>query len=134
MRRGQWVRAEASPDRKSFALEKAMITDACQRFIEGALKPRFLAEVRPTKFNYPIDICGRWHGTNYRFIQRYRSGFEDNVGLEFDAPFTRLEYVARDRFNLSFFRHTGQWHLIYRDVSLSKALKLVESDGHLHPL
>jgi hypothetical protein len=134
MRRGQWIRAGVSPDRKSFALEKATIAKACQALIDGVLKPHFLPEVRPTKFNYPIDICGRWHGTNYRFIQRYRSGYDDNAGWEFDAPFTRLEYVARDRFNLSFFRHTGQWHLLHRGVSLSEALRLIESDGHLHPL
>src|SRR5262245_50009927 len=58
---------------------------ACQAFIDQVLKPRFLPEVRPTEFNYPIDFNGRWHGSNYRFIQRYRSGFVDNAGWEFDA-------------------------------------------------
>ena len=91
------------------------------------------SEVRPTEFNYPIDINGRWHGSNYRFIRRYRSGFVDNAGWEFDAPFTRLEYVAGDLFHLSYLRHTGQWHRLYCEVSLSQALSLIESDGLLHP-
>jgi len=32
-----------------------------------------------------VDILGKWHGTKYRFIQRYRSGFPENLGQEFDA-------------------------------------------------
>jgi hypothetical protein len=130
----RWVHVGTSPDRKSFAFEKARIAAASQKFIEKVLKPRFLSEVRPTAFNYPIDICGRWYGNNYRFIERDRSVYADNAGEEFDAPFTRLEYVARDCFNLSFFRHTGQWHLLHRNVALSDALGMIESDGLLNPL
>jgi hypothetical protein len=32
------------------------------------LKPRFLPTIRPTQFNYPIDILGKWHGNHYRFV------------------------------------------------------------------
>jgi hypothetical protein len=38
--------------------EKAVITVRCQRFIDEVLKPRFLPTIRPTRFNYPIDILG----------------------------------------------------------------------------
>jgi hypothetical protein len=131
MTRGRWKRGVAS--RRSFETHKAAIGSACQAFIDQVLKPRFLPEVRPTEFNYPIDINGWWHGSNYRFMQRYRSGFVHNAGWEFDAPFTRLEYVAGDLFHLSYLRHTGQWHRLYCEVSLSQALSLIESDGLLHP-
>jgi hypothetical protein len=66
--------------------EKARITAACERFIEQILKPRFLPAIVPTPFNYPVDIQGKWQGPRYRFIQRYRSGFPENLGEEFDAP------------------------------------------------
>src|SRR2546430_16004557 len=65
--------------------EKTAITVACQRFIDEFLKPRFLPVICPTEFNYPIDILGKWHGTRYRFIQRYRSGFPENRNEEFDS-------------------------------------------------
>jgi hypothetical protein len=42
--------------------EKALNTAACQQFIDDVLKPRFLRVVRPTEFNYPVDIPGKWHG------------------------------------------------------------------------
>ncbi len=65
--------------------EKATITVTCQRFIDEVLKPRFLPTIRPTEFNYPIDIVGKWHGSRYRFIQRYRSDSPGRLVEEFDA-------------------------------------------------
>jgi hypothetical protein len=76
------------------AADKSAVTTACQRLIGDFLKPRFLPAIRPTQFNYPVDILGKWHGTKYRFIQRYRSGFPENLGEEFDAPFARLDGSA----------------------------------------
>ena len=114
--------------------EKAHITATCQAFIDEVLKPRFLPAVRPTEFNYPIDILGKWHGPRYRFMQRYRSGFPDNQGEEFDSPFTRLDWIDRDRFDIQWHRHTGAWFCLYQNLSLASALKTVETDGLLHPL
>jgi hypothetical protein len=47
--------------------------------------PRFLPEVRPSEWNYVIGIHGAWMAGRYRFMQRYRSGMEHNLGEEFDA-------------------------------------------------
>lgn len=116
------------------AHEKTLITVACQRFIDEVLKPRFLLAIRPTRFNYPVDILGRWHGNRYRFIQRYRSGFPENLGEEFESPFTRLDWMGRDRFDIQWHRHTGAWFCLYRGLSLNEALKTIETDGLLHPL
>ncbi|PWC53333.1 hypothetical protein [Azospirillum sp. TSO22-1] len=114
--------------------EKATIIADCQSFVDEVLKPRLLPSIRPTEFNYPIDILGKWHGNRYRFLQRYRSGFPDNFGEEFDSPFARLDWIGRDRFDIQWFRHTRTWHRLYRDVSLAEALKILETDGILHPL
>ena len=116
------------------APEKALITAACQRFIDEVLKPRFLPAIRPTEFNYPVEITGKWQGPRYRFVQRYRSGFPENLGEEFDSPFTRLDWVSRDRFDIQWHRHTGTWFCLYRGRSLTEALKIIETDGLLHPL
>ena len=132
-REARWVRVRALS-----AEEKAVIAAACERFIDETLRPRFLPEVRPSQFNYPVDIVGKWRGSNYSFITRYRSGFPDNLGEEFDAPFTRLdhacEHAADIRFNVMWRRHTGQWWRIYSAVSLEEALRSVETDIWLQPL
>lgn len=116
------------------AAEKTTITAACERFINEILKPRFLPKIRPTRFNYPVDILGKWHAPRYRFIQLYRSGFPDNLGEEFDSPFVRLDWRGRDRLDVLWHRHTGAWHCLYRDLSLPQALKTIKTDGLLHPL
>ena len=113
--------------------EKVAITTTCQRFIDEVLKPRFLPAIRPTQFNYPIDILGKWHGNRYRFVQRYRSGQPETLGEEFDSPFTRLDWMGRDCFDIQW-HHTGTLFCLYRGLSLVKALKTIDSDGLLHPL
>ncbi len=114
--------------------EKTRVTAACQRFIDDVLKPKCLPAIRPTPFNYPIDIHGKWRGRSYSFIQRYRSGFPENLGEEFDSAFTRLDWIGHDRFDIQWHRHTGAWFRLYRAEPLAEALKIIEADGHLHPL
>ena len=58
--------------------EKASVAAACEKLIGDYLRPRFLPVIRPTEFNYPVDIFGKWRGATYRFIVRYRSGFDEN--------------------------------------------------------
>ena len=91
------------------------------------------AEVRPTQFNYPVAIYGKWHGNKYRFITRYRSDDPRSYEPEFDAPFARLEYVSRDCFDLSWHRHTGEWFCLFERQSLAEALHRIESEPHFEP-
>ncbi len=134
MPRGRWVYTGNRQGVKPSDSEKAAITAACEEFIADVLVPRFLPEIRPTEFNYPIAIYGKWHGNKYRFIQRYRSDRDDSFEPEFEAPFTRLEFVGRDRFDISYFRHTEKWFRLFRDVSLRDAFRLIEDEGLLHPI
>lgn len=114
--------------------EKARVTGACERLIDDFLKPCFLPSIQPTEFNYPVDILGKWHGAKYRLIQRYRSGFPDNLGEEFDAPFARLDWISRDCFDIQWHRHTGEWFRVYRGLNLDKAIETLKSDPILQPV
>lgn len=113
--------------------EKRAVVAACETFIRDILKPRFLPEIRPTEWNFVIDIRGAWAGGRYRFMQRYRSGMKHNRGEEFDAPFARIDRVARNRFDIYWMRHTGKWWKLHTGVTLAKALRILETDGILHP-
>jgi hypothetical protein len=66
----------------------------------------FLVEHR-AQWNSPIAITGAWRGKRDRFIQRYRSGMEDNLGYEFDAPFAAVEWTGPDCCDIDWMRHTG---------------------------
>jgi hypothetical protein len=128
------MRKPLKPNPAFSEAEKARITAACKHLTADFMKPRFLPEIRPTQFNYPVDILGKWRGAQYRFIQRYRSGFPDNLGEEFDAPFARLDWISRDRFDLQWHRHTGQWWRLYSGLTLDEAIQTIKADGHLQPL
>ena len=133
MGRGQWVHVGGKA--KPSDGEKRAITAACERFIDDVLKPRFLPEIRPTEFNYCVDIFGKWHGHTYRFLQRFRNDRPDRyTEPAFTAPFARLEYVGRDRFDLSYFRHTERWWPVDHGVTLDEALALLETKGIYHPI
>jgi hypothetical protein len=116
--------------------EKAAVAAACDRFIVAVLKPRFLPEIRPTPFNYPIDIFGKWRGNKYSFIQRYRSGFSDNLGEEFSSAFARhVEGGTEEvRFNVMWRRHTGQWLCLHRAMTLDQAFQLIEAEPLLRAI
>ena len=105
------------------AAEKSTVTAACRHLIDDFLKPRFQPTIRPTQFNYPVDILGKWHGNKYRFIQRYRSGFPDNFGEEFNAPFARLDWISSNRFDIQWHRHTGEWFCLHRGLTLAEAIE-----------
>jgi hypothetical protein len=132
VRKRRWTRRQV-PGSQSEREKKAIIA-ACDKFIADTLMPRCLSSVRPTQFNHPVDLHGKWQGGRYRFLQRYRSGYPDNRGWEFDAPFARLDYLGEDRFDVMWHRHTGQWWRLYHSVSLAEALRHIVEDGHLHPL
>src|SRR5450755_88932 len=57
----QWMRSSRAPRPAPLdASEKAVIVAACEAFIGDILKPRFLPQIRPTQWNYVIDIHGAW--------------------------------------------------------------------------
>ncbi len=114
--------------------DKVRIAMICETFIAEFLLPRFLPEIRPTTHNDPVALTGRWRGDRYSFIQRYRSGFPENAGEEFDAAYARLDHVNGDRFDLMWHRHTGQWLCYRRNLTLDEALDVMRTDGFVQPL
>jgi hypothetical protein len=131
----QWIKTTIAPGPPPLdEAEKRAIIGACEAFIHDVLKPRFLPEIRPTKWNYVVDIHGAWAAGRYRFIQRYRSGMEHNRGEEFDAPFARIDSMGRNLFDIYWMRHTGKWHRLHAGVTLVEAPQILETDGVLHPV
>ena len=118
--------------------EKAAIAEQCERFVREELKPRFLPQILPTEFNYLVDIFGRWRASQYSFIQRFRSGFVDNLGEEFESAFTRLDHrddcFKEIRFDVMWHRHTGRWYCLYVFLTLEEALERIRTDELLQPL
>jgi len=68
------------------------------------LKQRiFWPAIRPTQFNYPIDILGKWQWEPLSFVQRYRSGQRETRVRNSTARSLAWTGMSRDRFDI-------QWH------------------------
>jgi hypothetical protein len=111
-RKKQWMpssraRRPAPPS----ASEKAVIVAACEAFIGDVLKPRFLPQIRPTQWNYVIDIHGAWAAGRYR-----------------------IDRMGPDRFDIYWMRHTGKWWRLHVSVTLAEAIRILETDEVLHPV
>ncbi len=109
------MRRQSSPFRQSGlrpaapnGTEKQLIVTACEAFIRDVLKPRFLPQIRPTEWNYVVDIRGAWAA--------------------------RLDRMGPNRFDIYWMRHTGKWWRLYTGVTLVEALRILETDGILHPV
>ena len=112
-----------------FGVGEANVAAACERFIAEFLKPRFLPVIRPTEFNYPVDIFGKWRGSKYSFTTRYRSGFPENVGEEFDSAFARLDHVEECIEETRFQRYVAQAHgTMVADASLRNTRRSTAPD------
>jgi hypothetical protein len=58
MGRRRWVWAPKLVRVLPSEIEKVKIIATCEKFVAEVLKPRFLPEIRPTEFNYPVAIYG----------------------------------------------------------------------------
>jgi hypothetical protein len=115
--------------------EKAAIAARCDAFIATVLVPRFLPEIRRhPEFNTPIDLHGAWRGSAYRFLQTWQTSGRHGPVERFEVPFARLTYLGRDRFDLDWHRHTGQWWPLRRGLALEEALAEIEGNPILHPV
>jgi hypothetical protein len=56
------------------------------------------------------------------------------IGEEFDAPFARLDWINRNRFDLQWHCHTGEWFCLHRGLTLAEAIDTRRSEGVLHPV
>ena len=104
--------------------------------IESVLKPTHVeqASKEDMRFNYIVDIFSKWYHSYFYFCATYRCPFPDAISEFFETRFARLEYVGKERFNLSYMRHTGQWVEIFTDLTLDECLESIRSEPHYLPL
>jgi len=105
-----------------------------QALIDSTLKPRYL-QPPPTQaeLNYLVDLYTRWRGPFFYFCSRYCSPGPRALSPFFESKFARLQYAGDSRFNLAYFRHTGQWWEIAQLLSLEECLSEIEAGGPFTP-
>ena len=98
--------------------------------IETVLKPQYVKPpLEGAEFNYIVDFYTKWYRNYFYFCARYACPGPNALAPFFELKFARMEYVGeQNQFNLAFIQHTGEWVMIYPDLSLSECLETIQND------
>jgi hypothetical protein len=110
---------------------KDELEQKAEQIIEDKFKPYRLKLDEGAKekgFNYVVEIYTKWWRNYFYFCCKFHCLSPRAIREYFEDPFTRMEYVGGDRFNLSYMRHTEQWWPVYSDLTLEEALKIIEEE------
>ena len=121
--------------------KKTKITDAQKSVVTIFFEPlvsqfkKELQKVKPNKnFNYVVDIYTKWYQNYFYFCEKYKSESENRIADEFETKFVRLEFISKNNFNFSYFRHTGQWHLVTENSTLEDCLEMIIGNPNFRPM
>ena len=113
--------------------EKTRIESQCQPLIEK-LKSQYVSKNPDKKYNYLVDIYIKWYRDYLYFCEKYKSESPDRIVDEFEDKFVKLKITKKDKFDISYMRHTGKWNLIACDLSLTECLEMIEDTPTFHPV
>jgi hypothetical protein len=130
-----WARSSRGPSKAKVPdFVKASISIKAQQLIDDHLKP---AHIRPppqkADFNYLIDLHVKWHGRYLIFCATYTSPGPNALSPTFEARFARMENVGRDKYNLSYMRHTERWCEVYWGLTLEECLTAIKEESIFWP-
>jgi hypothetical protein len=110
-------------------LKKEVQTKAAD-LVEKVLKPKYIKPPpKKPRWNYPIELWTKWHRSFFYFGSTWASPGPNRIAPTFENRFARLEYIGDKKFNLAYFRHTGEWWTTHKGLTLDKCLKLIGEDG-----
>ncbi len=110
--------------------QKASISKQFEPLVEK-LKNNLKPLPEPQEINHCIDVFSKWRGNFFYIKQKYKVAGENRYKDFFDIGLARLEFYGENRFNLSYFRHTGKWEplFMYQDISFEEAQKAILEDS-----
>lgn len=129
-----WAPAKKRSNPKVTDSVKSEVKSRADELIENVMKPKYInPPPKDSTFNYLVDIFCKWYRGYFYFCSKYNSPGPNAMAPSFNSNFARLEYVGRNKFNLAYMRHTGQWFEIYSDLSLEECLSEIEKGVHFRP-
>ena len=113
-------------------IDKSIIESQCQPLIEK-LKALYIS-INPNKsYTYLVDVYLKWYRGYLFFCENRKSERPNQIADEFEDKFVRLRCAGKDKFDLSYMRHTGQWALVEYDLTLKECLEMIEGIPNFHP-
>lgn len=113
---------------------QSILKEKADRLINDVMKPEHMKPASANDdFNYIADIYSKWYRNYFYFCTTYNCPSTNAISPSFETKFARMEYVAGNRFNLAYMRHTGQWLEVFQDISMDECLKLIEENPIFMP-
>ncbi len=57
--------------------------------------------------------------------EKFKSERPNRLYDEFEVKFVRLKYTGKNQFEFSYYRHTGQWHLVAQGLTLDECMEMI---------
>ncbi|MCH7535585.1 MAG: hypothetical protein IH948_07555 [Bacteroidetes bacterium] len=113
--------------------DKDKVENLCQPIVEE-FKKQCVKDDPDKRFNYLVDVYTKWRGNYLYFCEKFKSESPDRIADEFESKFVRLECIGKDKFNFSYFRHTGRWSLVATDLTLNDCLEMMQGNPNFQPV
>lgn len=92
-------------------------------------KNKFIEEKPNKKENYITNFYCKFYRGFFYLCAEIRAEYVDRKLDGFEEKFARLEFVDTNKYNLAYFRHTGQWCIIETNVTAEFCLKCITNNA-----
>jgi hypothetical protein len=98
---------------------ESLITDYKKKFIEA---------MPNKKENYIVNFYSKFYRGFFYLCAEYKAEYENRILDGFEEKFARLEFVETNRYNLAYYRHTGQWWTVENNVTPEFCLECITNN------
>ncbi len=130
----RWVFGSTkAPNVKPTEQEKQHINEFFEPLI-NAFKKQFVKENPNKDYNYVTDVYSKWYQNFFYLCEKFKAEHPNRIADEYEAKFVRLKYTGKDQFEFSYFRHTGQWHLVTSGLPLEQCKEMILENPAFQPM
>lgn len=123
-----WAWVKTNEPGKPTDAEKAKVTvlfDPYVQHLNNTLPP--LKE--PQRYNQAVRVFSKWYRSYFYLMSQYKCPPTPNYIKEgFEIGFARLTFKSPGIFDLAYFRHTGQWFVVFEDLPLAECFEQVKTN------
>ncbi len=120
-----WV---LTPQKKAITeADKTHLTTLFSSLIDD-YKKKFIEAKPNKKENYIVNFYSKFYRGFFYLCAEYKAEYENRIVDAFEEKFARLEFVDVGKYNLAYFRHTGQWWTIDENVTAEYCLKNIKNN------
>ena len=113
--------------------DKNNIQDYFLPLVES-FKKQYILKNPNKEFDYLIDIYSMWYQNYFYLCGKFKSEHPNRLADEFEVKFARLKYTGKNQFDISYFRHTGQWQLVAKGLTLDDCKEMILSIPVFQPI